>query len=206
MEAINFTNVGYIMDDIDPDVLLVINKEIEKIKSNFSEAKSAAETLVGNIKQEYLLNDKESLIENMMIRLARQHEATFKYFESKCIPIAQRELRMGQVWINFQKKNEFNPIHNHAGLFSFVLWIKIPYVMEEEFKASPMNRKEGNKSGIFEFLHTNILGELLATPIYADKTYEGKMIIFPAQLNHVVYPFYSSDDYRISIAGNIFLK
>ena len=28
------------------------------------------------------------------------------------------------------------------------------------------------------------------------------MIIFPACVNHGVYPFYTSDDYRVSVAGN----
>jgi hypothetical protein len=36
-----------------------------------------------------------------------------------------------------------------------------------------------------------------------DKTFEGKMLFFPATLSHSVNPFYTSDDYRISIAGNI---
>ena len=31
----------------------------------------------------------------------------------------------------------------------------------------------------------------------------GRMIIFPAGLNHQVYPFYECDEKRISISGNI---
>lgn len=206
MEAVNFTNVGYLIDNIDPNVLVEIKQELEKIKSNFSEATTFKENLVGNIKQEYLINDSKSSIEYMMVSFARKHEEKFKYFESKFIPISQRELRMGPAWVNFQKKHEYNPMHKHSGLFSFVLWIEIPYNMEEEFKSSPLGRPEGNKSGIFEFLYNNALGELRGSPVYADKSYEGKMVIFPAQLNHIVYPFCSSDDYRISIAGNLFLR
>jgi hypothetical protein len=29
------------------------------------------------------------------------------------------------------------------------------------------------------------------------------MILFPAKMMHTVYPFYSSDDFRISISGNL---
>ena len=36
-----------------------------------------------------------------------------------------------------------------------------------------------------------------------DKAWEGTMILFPSSLNHNVYPFYTSDDYRISISGNL---
>ena len=40
-------------------------------------------------------------------------------------------------------------------------------------------------------------------PIVVDRSYEGVMLIFPAWLQHMVTPFYTSDDYRISISGNI---
>ena len=36
-----------------------------------------------------------------------------------------------------------------------------------------------------------------------DKSKEGYFVIFPSNLNHQVFPFYSSDDYRITVAGNI---
>jgi len=29
------------------------------------------------------------------------------------------------------------------------------------------------------------------------------MLIFPARMTHCVYPFYTSQDYRISISGNV---
>ena len=35
------------------------------------------------------------------------------------------------------------------------------------------------------------------------KTYEKKLIVFPARMNHGVMPFYSSDGYRISVSGNL---
>jgi hypothetical protein len=39
-----------------------------------------------------------------------------------------------------------------------------------------------------------------------DKTWENVIVLFPAGLTHSVSPFYSSDDYRISVAGNIKFK
>ena len=33
--------------------------------------------------------------------------------------------------------------------------------------------------------------------------YEGFMLFFPAKLRHCVYPFYETDEPRISIAGNL---
>jgi hypothetical protein len=32
------------------------------------------------------------------------------------------------------------------------------------------------------------------------------MIMFPSSLNHMVSPFYTSDEYRISISGNLIVS
>ena len=36
-----------------------------------------------------------------------------------------------------------------------------------------------------------------------DKSFEGQMLMFPAPLQHIVYPFYTSDESRITVSGNI---
>ena len=33
-----------------------------------------------------------------------------------------QKLVLGNLWVNFQKKNEFNPVHYHSGVFSFILF------------------------------------------------------------------------------------
>ena len=44
----------------------------------------------------------------------------------------------------------------------------------------------------------------MALPV--DKTWEGMMLMFPSKLHHSVYPFYTSDEKRISVSGNISIK
>jgi len=44
---------------------------------------------------------------------------------------------------------------------------------------------------------------MISAPIFTDKTMEGTVSMFPGTLTHCVYPFFTSDDERISIAGNI---
>ena len=34
---------------------------------------------------------------------------------------------------------------------------------------------------------------------------EGTILLFPSDINHIVYPHYSTEDYRISVAGDIVL-
>ena len=46
-------------------------------------------------------------------------------------------------------------------------------------------------------------GSINCKPIDVDKSFEGKMVMFGAKHLHEVYPFYTSDDYRITISGNL---
>ena len=39
-----------------------------------------------------------------------------------------------------------------------------------------------------------------------DKSFEGKILMFPSYMQHQVFPFYTSDDYRITISGNAFFN
>ena len=68
-----------------------------------------------------------------------------------------------------------------------------------------MEDKE-KKAGHFCFLYSGPDGRVLSEDIPVDKKYEGKMALFPASLNHQVYPFYTSDEQRITISGNVGFK
>jgi len=46
-------------------------------------------------------------------------------------------------------------------------------------------------------------GTIATENIPVDRKYEGVICIFPSTVNHMVYPFKTSDDFRISVSGNI---
>jgi len=98
---------------------------------------------------------------------------------------------LGKPWINYQKKHEFIPNHYHEGVFSYSIWVKIPYP------------REGKYAGNFEFSYgraDGLVGTQAITPI------EGQMLFFPSRVFHQVYPFYGSDDVRVAVSGNILLN
>jgi hypothetical protein len=117
-----------------------------------------------------------------------------------------KQIYLKDVWVNFQKKTEFNPPHTHDGLFSFVIWINVPYYIKDEHDKSPGKYSIENLAGCFQFQYLDTLGSICMHSIPADKTYENTLIIFPSKMVHSVFPFYSSDDYRISISGNFDIK
>ena len=113
------------------------------------------------------------------------------------------KLKLLSNWVNFQKKYEFNPVHNHTGIFSFIIFCQIPYDYESE--AKPWNNKTSvnNIASCLQFLYTDVLGAIQTHQVKVDKSFENKILFFNAKQNHCVYPFYTSDDYRITISGNI---
>jgi hypothetical protein len=107
--------------------------------------------------------------------------------------------------VNFQKKHEFNPPHVHGGSLSYVIYVKLPYLQQDEAN-NPNSRNSNTKlSGMFNFLYVDqyVSGGLGQHNIVADRNFEGKIIVFASTLFHTVYPFFTSDEYRVTVAGNI---
>jgi len=115
-----------------------------------------------------------------------------------------------EMWVNQQKQNEVNPAHVHGGNFSFVIFMKIPTHWKEQH-ALPINKNvQPRFTSNFQFLlpandskgGTTI--ELVDFKLSPED--EGRMLFFPADLTHLVYPFYGTKEKRITISGNIFLS
>ena len=116
---------------------------------------------------------------------------------------------LSHAWVNFQKKYEYNPVHDHGGCFSFVLWLNIPYTREDEDAVSftrKLHKDALTSNGKFEFFYNDTLGGIYSHKLPIDPSYEGMILLFPSTMKHCVYPFYTSDDYRISVSGNFYLK
>ena len=109
------------------------------------------------------------------------------------------------MWVNYQKQTEFNPTHDHKGVYSFVIWMQIPTEYNEQ-KENPI-AKNSNSEVVsnFSFDYRDILGQYRYFTYEMSKEMEGKMLFFPSKLTHTVYPFYNCSEDRISISGNIFL-
>lgn len=188
------------------DVLIKIKKEVDEIKGNFNNYRhnNLQDILIGNFEHEYKLSDCKDCVEKMIVnQISNWNESLQGELLNKILQYNLEHytnLKLDKFWVNFQKKYEFNPPHIHSGLFSFVIWLYIPYRIEDEIKRLPDVRK--NVCGQFSFLIATKDGvKEIFLPI--DKSYNGTMAIFKADTMHEVYPFYTSDEYRITVSGNI---
>jgi|TARA_R100001015_G_C4580148_1_gene136789 hypothetical protein len=182
-----------------------VNKKLDEV-INKKHTERANQDLAGNIQNEFMLPEGKPIVWPLISTCIQEHFKKFPNYYGRISGMHTTKkfnLQLHHLWVNYQKKYEFNPMHIHDGLFSFVIWHKVPYKIEDERARFPHMKQDEIRAGHFAFLTTNELGQIVSIEIPADKTWEGKMALFPANLNHLVYPFYTSDEYRISISGNV---
>ena len=199
-------NVGVMTQKLSDDDIYLIKQEILDIEKNFSIATPYNSVLAGNILKEYTLKKSYNNLNSIVMNMAAEYDQEYNYLNHCNFLTNSVPLVMSEPWVNFMGKYEFNPPHHHSGVLSFVLWIKIPYSMAEELDQGPGKYSQDPISGKFSFHYNNILGTSTNYHLPVDKTWENVIVLFPAGLTHSVSPFYSSDDYRISVAGNIKFK
>tara|TARA_Y100001972_G_scaffold74858_1_gene91006 strand:- start:53 stop:658 length:606 start_codon:yes stop_codon:yes gene_type:complete len=165
------------------------------------------ENLIGHIKEEYEIKNWPESFESFIVRCT-QHNAFKSYLETFDVLSENRPIYLSNMWVNYQKKYEFNPVHNHSGLFSFIIFIKIPYDLKKEDEYFNIKQSLSISSCVsrLTFLNSKPDGSILNTNVDVDKSFEGKMFMFPSKQMHMVYPFYTSNEYRITASGNIRLK
>lgn len=95
-------------------------------------------------------------------------------------------IKLRNLWVNYQRKNEYNPMHTHSGIVSFVIFTDIPYGSEE--------RNTHRSNGAFQ---------LEAEVLPVDKSWNGVILMFPSTTKHAVYPYKSTDGERVTVSGNL---
>lgn len=113
--------------------------------------------------------------------------------------------KLDPFWVNYQNQYEYNPIHDHGGLFSFVVWMKIPTVFEEQTKINNSKGSNHEVNSAFVVDYHDIFGGPRTFLYPLSPSYEGMMLFFPSKLRHYVNPYYNCDEQRISISGNVIL-
>ena len=203
--ATHIPNFGLLSGKIPDDLFSKVEDEVNTIYSDFNNSSFYGHKLAGNIKNEYGLNKCKKDLENFMVNQALEYDKAFDYGHQ--IKIADKDMPyiMKESWVNFQAKHEFNPFHTHTGIYSFVLFVDIPYT-EEDMSKSPGAKSNSNCAGALSFYYTDILGGMRDFTFKASKKDKQSFIFFPAKLPHSVHPFYEIDTYRITVSGNIIYK
>ena len=198
---------GFLQVQLDQDVIEYLWQIIAIAEDK---NKTHKQFLAGNISQSLRLDDENSFF------FRRVCAPLVKYYRENCPikgdPIDYQttmgpdfRLTLSQFWVNYQYQTEFNPFHEHGAIYSFAIWMKIPYDWRDQNKLPQFTDMSENekRAGKFEFEYIDTLGSIRNYAYALSPATEGVMVFFPAKLRHCVHPFYGSEEARISIAGNL---
>jgi len=164
--------------------------------------------LAGNISKSELIIDKDNWFYETALKkhtekmFYREDNNYYKYYIEKEEPLPKFEVI--SLWVNYQKQHEFNPIHKHNGLFSFVVFMKIPTHWKEQHALPICVNSNNPLASDFEFVWSEKNSELCRIKSFSlSPEDEGRMLFFPAMLHHQVHPFYECEEERVTISGNI---
>lgn len=204
-KTIQFWNPGVLLGKLPEDILkrLLIDCKDLGAELNATNYESTSKNLVGYIKEQYMYPiQKNSNLVRYLLNMAQSWTEEFKYkFHN---PKKSISFKIEDVWFNLQKEGEYNPNHHHSGDLSFVIWIQIPYFVQEQLSKDKwwINEETSPKTA-FEFLYSTMCLGIHYHRIWVDHADVGSIIMFPSKLQHCVYPFSDCDGTRISMSGNI---
>ena len=195
-------NVGLTQGSIPSDIYQTLNQEIVDIHNDDSKALRMNPSLAGQITKEYQITKSLPLLNPFLEEMGRAYQKEWDHYPKEN---PNNNLTVESVWVNMQKKLEVNPLHNHDGTLSFVAWLYVPFKLEDERNMENCkNSRTVQLASTFQFVYNNALGTISNCPMFVEKGWEGRIVMFPSKLLHIVYPFQTSDDYRVSIAGNLY--
>lgn len=193
---VHLKNPGLTISSLPPDIFQAVMQEIKEVEVNPSGYARMNKTLAGQIEHEYQLKKSNHLLCPFVEAMAKSYAENWDYYPG-------HDFKAEDPWVNFQKKTEYNPLHNHTGKLSYVCWMQIPYRLQDEFELERSKHSNYNVASTFEFVYTTVIGKITKQKLDIDQDWAGRIIMFPNELAHTVYPFFTSDEHRISVAGNL---
>ena len=158
-------------------IISTLNAYVDR--SNISKKNDYSSKLASQIKNEIKIpkviinkNLSKELIKNIKIYLEKSDVKKIK------------EIKIINLWVIKQFKNEYNPIHYHDGQLSGVAYLKIPKNMNEN---RLIKNKKFKTNGTIDFI--NGQNNFLSKSIYNLNPKLGDLLIFPNYLMHTAYPF-----------------
>ena len=162
----------------------ILNKEIDN--KDLTKKNDYSSKLASQIK-------KEVKISNNFIKknLEREIKKNIKDFLKNEKIKKVKDIKILNLWVVSQFKNEYNPIHYHDGDLSGVGYLKIPKDMT---KNKLLKNKKDKTNGTIDFI--NGQRGFLSRSIFNIVPKERDLIIFPNYLMHTAYPFNINSERR----------
>ena len=155
-------------------------------------------------KQQWMLIDDDNRFQKEVLNPIIQEYVTDYGFPEKLKTTHIHDLTFQKFWANYTGKGEYQALHNHDAIWSFVIWLKLPAVANDEQSVKDAMHPD---AGDFILTYSDIIGRTRKVNWKLEKQYnEGHMLLFPSDLYHAVYPHFQTDEKRLSLAGDIVIN
>ena len=179
-----------IVDDLNNyiDKTILDNKKVNDL--------NAGPGLAGDVTQEFKLENEFITKCGWLKFLATSVQKWIKVMQGKEI----KKFNIISSWVVRQFKDEYNPVHWHAGHISGAGFLKIPSSLGKH-----VQDKEGVDylGGQLTLIHGS--RQFLSNSKLQIKPEVGDFYFFPNYLMHSVYPFKGTDEERRSISFNAYI-
>tara|TARA_R110000824_G_scaffold12924_2_gene56412 strand:+ start:2233 stop:2904 length:672 start_codon:yes stop_codon:yes gene_type:complete len=155
--------------------------------------------LVGKVKQELKFTDE---IQNVFLKEFSQYIGKYMSFSEVRNSFGKRNLdstkydygiQIKQGWFVRQFDTEYNPLHIHSGAaLSCVGYLALPKGIDKEWEEDYKDHHPSH--GHIQFAHGSPCKN--GSSAFVIKPQVGDFYIFPADLFHCVYPFYTKGERR----------
>ena len=155
-------------------------------------------------KQQWMIIDDDNRFQKEVLNPIIQEYVTDYGFPEKLKTTHIHDLTFQKFWANYTGKGEYQALHNHDAIWSFVIWLKLPAVANDEQSVKDAMHPD---AGDFILTYSDIIGRTRKVNWKLEKQYnEGHMLLFPSDLYHAVYPHFQTDEKRLSLAGDIVIN
>tara|TARA_B100001113_G_scaffold195894_1_gene160682 strand:+ start:746 stop:1372 length:627 start_codon:yes stop_codon:yes gene_type:complete len=195
------------IDKIDENIIKELDVRIEEAggKPEFD----ASGQLAGRIKKQTHLDE---VISDTTRNVILNHCKNFFEQTSGGQELPMSAMTLDSIWSNIQEAREYNPIHQHTGNFSFVIYTRndLEDLSVEEIQDNEYDNKvvdydnQRPLAGMIELFYGE--GNWMNWTSFQHIPKRGDILIFPSWLRHTVYAHYETGKIRISVAGNVSLR
>lgn len=195
------------INQVDDNIVKELDARIEETggKPEFD----ASGQLAGRIKKQTHLDEviSESVRQDILKHCASFYEQTSGGQE---LPLSTMSL--DSIWSNIQEAREYNPVHQHTGNFSFVIYtrndledLSVEKMQDNEYDNKIVDYDNQKPlAGMIELFYGE--GNWMNWTSFTHVPKRGDILIFPSWLRHTVYAHYETGKIRISVAGNVSFK
>ena len=170
-------------------LIKIINDHVDKL--TISKKNDYSSKLASQIKNEIRFSN--SFVNS---KISKELTKNIEIYLKKSNVNKIKDIKIINLWIVRQFKNEYNPIHYHEGQLSGVGYLKIPKNMNQN---KMLKNKKIATNGTIDFI--NGQKNFLSNSIYNLNPKLGDLVIFPNYLMHTAYPF-NIDGERRSFSFN----